>query len=102
MKDKLQSVLDRINEIAIAGEEDVIRNYRSLLNEAINLLEQGGKELDGMSAIWAQMALQEMKGEINHRMGEQIFLQDVSKRKTELSYSKTMVSMALMNVRMNL
>lgn len=102
MKTALQQIMDRINQLSSGDEVEVLRQYRNLVGEAVKLMEQGKDSLTGMAGIWCDMALKELQGELNQRMHESVFSQDAVKRKSELAYSRSLVTMALMNVIMNI
>jgi hypothetical protein len=101
-KSELQGLLNRINSIT-ASVPGSINEYCSLLKlciEKLQILQQEDK--NPMLDAWLGMGLQEIRKELNERFTEDFNNLSDEKKKTELLYSRSLVTITLTNILIHL
>jgi hypothetical protein len=101
-KSELQGLLNRINSITVSSPES-INEYCSLLKLCIEKLQSLKQEdKNPLLDAWLGMGLQEIRKELNERFSESFNSLSDEKKKTELLYSRSMVTMTLTNILIHL
>jgi hypothetical protein len=101
-KSELQGLLNRINSLTITGVES-INEYCSILKLCIEKLQSLQQEdKSPMLDVWLGMGLQEMRKELNDRFANEFDNLSAERQKTELLYSRSIVTMTLTNILMHL
>jgi hypothetical protein len=101
-KSEIQSLLNRINDITSYNSES-LSTYLNLLRQCIDKLQTFQQEdRNPMFDAWLSMGLQEIRREVSDRFNEQFTKASFDKQKTEFMYSRSIVTMALTNILMNI
>lgn len=101
MKPKLQQIQDEIGNLLFYSDDN-IKKYIQLLNNAITVIEQIPAKENSVLETWKNMALVEISNELANRVNPHFFEADIERKKNEFKFSKSVVSMSITNILMNL
>lgn len=101
MKSKLQQIQDEIGNLLFYSDDNV-KKYIQLLNNAIIIIEQLPAKENSVLETWKNMALVEISNELANRVNPHFFDADTERKKSEFKFSKSVVSMSITNILMNL
>ncbi|HEY9124134.1 MAG TPA: hypothetical protein PK252_09975 [Bacteroidales bacterium] len=102
MNNAINDIQTQINSIAVYNDEN-LKQYQQLLKLGMDRLQYLQKEgLTPMSEIWVNMAIDEIKKELETRFNANFSALSPDRQKTEFLYSRSAVSLVLTNVLMHL
>jgi hypothetical protein len=102
MKEQLQELLNQINSLYVY-DDDTVRKYTHYIEEVLNILEDLPVE-PGKPVLesWRTLALAELSGELANRFLDDFYTLDLERKRNEFKFSKSVVSVSITNVIMNM
>lgn len=102
IKSEIQEILNKINSITILSS-DYKSEYYTILKRCVEKLQPLQKEdKNPMLETWLNMGMQEIQKELVERFKEDFENLSPERQKTEFLYSRSVVTMALINILMHL
>ena len=101
MNNRINEILSAINGLYLY-DDDVIRQYIALINEAIDLIRQLEAQPTSMLDNAKNEAITELSNELANRMNENFFHIHSERRKSDFRISKMLVVVAIGNVLSNM
>lgn len=101
MKEQLRDIQDKINNTFEYSTEAYLM-YQAYVRKALDLLKAYPTTNDIMLENWKILAIEELEKELNSRLSEKFLQLHPDQQKSELKFSKSSISLTLMNVIMHL
>ena len=102
MKEKLQELLNKMNSLYVYDDETV-RKYIQYIEEVLNILENIPSDpVNPVLESWRTLALSELSGELVNRFVEDFYTLDLERKRNEFKFSKSVVSVSITHVIMNI